>query len=149
MVGKEGPLNSAGGLARTLDHQFLPANLLAGEVKGMAGGVALQAQQQQQQQHLQKVFEVQRVLLLQEMFKSKEATAENFPSGGRYQMPPGGLSSSGSQGHMMHETSRVRERSQTYDYGNHSNKALELKAVQELEKDGYFGGSGGKDNRWP
>jgi hypothetical protein len=119
-----------------------------------AGGVALQTQQQ----HLQKVIEVQRSQLafLQELVaqkKTKEGLGEVTGGGGGQYLPTGSMPSQSHMTSSVHNQcgggtatpSSVRDRTQTFDYGNHSNKVLEYRAVQQLEKDSYY-----KDaNRWP
>lgn len=163
--GKEDPLKPASlvaGRARAVLSKS-PATLLTGGnpvAGGDVKGVALQTQQQ----HLQKVIEVQRtqLALLQEIFaknsnKPKEGVAKST-SGGRYQVQPLGLPPSAASGSHGHVTSvecesgggataaSVVDRTQTFDYGNHSNKTLEFRAARQLEKDSYYGG---KDGRWP
>lgn len=155
-LGKEAPLKPASLVAsRARDHPLgkSPGALQTGgnPLAASAKGAALQTQQQQ---HLQKVIEVQRshLALLQEIFaksgsKAKESGVESG-SGGRY-LPgfPPPSAASGSQGHVTSGgalAASVMDRTQTFDYGNHSNKALEFRAA--LEKDGYYGG---KDARWP
>lgn len=132
-------------------------------VKGVAGGVALQSQSQ----HLQKVIDAQRsqLALLQEISemvsknKSLESAVENASGASveQYQgvgpgLPPAAASSAAGQGHKSESgggalsATRIVDRTQTFDYGNHSNKALEYRAVQQLEKDSYYRG---KESRWP
>lgn len=112
------------------------------------------------QQQLQKVIAAQKtqIALLQEIsqYVSKSKTmgvAESAPSGHYKGVGlPAATAPSERQGHVTRQdeggaggvSSRVVE---TFDYGNHSNKALEFKAVQQLEKDVYYHPT--KDGRWP
>ena len=119
------------------------------------GGVALQSQQ------LQKVIEAQKsqIALLQEISQYVSANSKGLSKtpptggsgGGRYQGVGQGLGQAtpnvggASAATATLAPSRVLDRAQTFDYGNHSNRSFELKAVQQIEEDRYYDNEG----RWP
>ena len=154
------PLPSAPLTANILES-LAPEKILTNETRSRLGsgdgvkGVALP-----QSQHLQKVVDAQQLALLQEIsdIVSKNKSLELAVAGssvGQYQgVGPAATAASSAvgQGHKSESGSealpatRIADRTQTFDYGNHSNKALEYRAAQQLEKDSYYRG---KDNRWP
>ena len=105
-------------------------------------------------QHLQKVIETQRtqIALFSQIAQLVTEQKSHFPgstanssSGGGGNFPPthSGHMTSHSAGHIG-PAKGIATRTQTFDYGNQSNKVLETVAAHQLERD-YCHGNG---NTW-